>query len=205
MPALHMHEHSMLVYLLVPPSVHFFMKLFFAAPANFFSAAWVSQLGAEAAAASFSHLVMNAFFAAPASFFSEALTAQLGVPAAAASFSHFVMKLLFAAPASFFSAALASQPASAAKAMLAANNAMITTLNNFFILISSTMVNCNLSAQLLLVSCRIRKRGDYKTACNFLQLSLPSSLGLNKKGIKRHPSSTKPISHVNAANSTKFR
>lgn len=38
----------------------------------------------------------------------------------------------------------------------------------------------------------------------YLQLSFPSSLGLNKKGIKRQPSTRKQIPQLNAANSTKF-
>ena len=45
---------------------HFLVKLFFAAPASFFSAARASQ----ADLASFSHLVRKLFWAAPASFFS---------------------------------------------------------------------------------------------------------------------------------------
>ena len=56
----------------VPPAsvTHFFVKLFLAAPASFFSAACASQ-------ESVSHFFRKEFFAAPASFFSPAETAQV--------------------------------------------------------------------------------------------------------------------------------
>src|SRR5271170_6112741 len=47
---------------------HFLVKLVFAAPASFLSAAWVSQ----AASASFVHFVMKLVFAAPARFLAVA-------------------------------------------------------------------------------------------------------------------------------------
>ncbi len=55
------------------------MKLFLAAPDNFFSAACASH----AAEASFSHFFMKLFFAAPASFFSPAWCVQVASAAKA--------------------------------------------------------------------------------------------------------------------------
>ena len=57
--------------------MHFFKKLFFAAPASFRSVAEVSQV----AVASRSHFFMKLFFAAPASFFSVTVPEQLDVAA----------------------------------------------------------------------------------------------------------------------------
>jgi hypothetical protein len=54
---------------------HFFVKLVFAAPASFLSAACASQ----DFAASLWHFLMKLFAAAPASFFSPAWAAQLGL------------------------------------------------------------------------------------------------------------------------------
>src|SRR5882672_9808805 len=54
---------------------HFLVKLVFAAPASFFSAACASQV----ALASVSHFFMKLFLAAPASFFSPDCALQLGV------------------------------------------------------------------------------------------------------------------------------
>ena len=68
--------------------MHFFVKLFLAAPASFFSVACASHVEVAAARA------------------------------AAASFSHFWTKLLLAAPASFFSAACASQVAAKADELM---------------------------------------------------------------------------------------
>jgi hypothetical protein len=67
--------------------MHFFKKLFFAAPASFLSLACASQLAVAA------------------------------VNAAEASFSHFWTKLVLAAPTSFFSAACASQVAAKDEAL----------------------------------------------------------------------------------------
>jgi len=58
--------------------MHFFKKLFFAAPASFRSVAAVSHV----AVASRSHFFKKLFFAAPASFLSVAVTEQLGVSVA---------------------------------------------------------------------------------------------------------------------------
>jgi hypothetical protein len=55
--------------------MHFFVKLVFAAPCNFFSTAAASH---EAAAASLSHFFMKLFSAAPCSFLSVARAAQSG-------------------------------------------------------------------------------------------------------------------------------
>jgi len=52
------------VHLPVASVTHFLVKLVFAAPASFFSAAWLSQV----ACASFLHLPMKLVSAAPASF-----------------------------------------------------------------------------------------------------------------------------------------
>src|SRR5207253_7069136 len=51
---------------------HFLVKLVFAAPASFFSAAWASQ----AAVASASHFFMKLVLAAPESFFALAVAAH---------------------------------------------------------------------------------------------------------------------------------
>ena len=56
--------------------MHFFVKLVFAAPANFFSTAAASQ--EAAAGVSLSHFFMKLFSAAPCSFFSVARAAQSG-------------------------------------------------------------------------------------------------------------------------------
>jgi hypothetical protein len=56
---------------------HFFKKLFFAAPASFFSAAADSQV----AVASDSHYFRKLVLAAPASFFSWAVTVQVAAKA----------------------------------------------------------------------------------------------------------------------------
>jgi hypothetical protein len=55
------------------------MKLDFAAPASFFSAAWSVHALVTATAASFSHFVTKLVLAAPASFFSVACASQDGV------------------------------------------------------------------------------------------------------------------------------
>src|SRR5581483_5339770 len=57
---------------------HFFMKLFLAAPANFFSAALAEHMScALAPCESLSHFLMKLAFAAPASFFSTAFAWQV--------------------------------------------------------------------------------------------------------------------------------
>ncbi len=63
---------------------HFFTKLFFAAPASFFSAAWALHVVVAAAVASFSHFLTKLVLAAPASFFSVACASQAGSAANAA-------------------------------------------------------------------------------------------------------------------------
>ncbi len=63
---------------------HFFVKLFLAAPASFFSVACASHVelaAARAAAASFSHFWTKLFLAAPASFFSVACASQVAAKA----------------------------------------------------------------------------------------------------------------------------
>ncbi len=60
--------------------MHFLVKLFFAAPANFLSEACASHVAVaadNAADASFSHFWMKLFLAAPASFFSEACASHV--------------------------------------------------------------------------------------------------------------------------------
>jgi len=64
--------------------LHFLTKLFLAAPASFFSAAWASQAAdAVVAPASLSHFFRKLVLAAPASFFSVALASQLASTASA--------------------------------------------------------------------------------------------------------------------------
>ena len=53
-------------------STHFLVKLVFAAPASFFSAAWASQVFCTDAEASLLHFFRKLSLAAPASFFSAA-------------------------------------------------------------------------------------------------------------------------------------
>src|ERR1700712_2268309 len=85
-------------------ATHFLVKLVFAAPASFLSAAAASQvslaLGLAAAAVvppmSLLHLVTKLVFAAPASFLSAACESQVETPA---SLLHFFRKLVLAAPA----------------------------------------------------------------------------------------------------------
>ena len=60
--------------------MHFFVKVFLAAPASFFSVAWASHVdvaAASAAAASFSHFWRKLFLAAPANFLSVACASQV--------------------------------------------------------------------------------------------------------------------------------
>ena len=49
----------------VASATHFFVKLVFAAPASFFSAAWASQVFVASAFASFSHFFPKLFLAVP--------------------------------------------------------------------------------------------------------------------------------------------
>src|SRR4029450_5066925 len=72
---------------------HFFTKLDFAAPANFFSVAWVLQAVVAASVASLSHFLIKLDLAAPASFFSAACASQDGLAANAAVLANRVIAM----------------------------------------------------------------------------------------------------------------